>query len=735
MALATSDLELVKDAKSDFELAKEIRENVMTAKSVDKHNRDMYRDNQKFLNLDQWEPREAEKRRNKRLMLTADLLNAPVDQVVNSVRENKPGPEVSPSGEGTDKDDAQIMGGILRRIDYENRSWIAFETALEAATGGNFGCFEMDVEYKNERSFERNIVVKSIADANEKVYFDPKAVEKDRSDAKWAAVLYNWSKKQYKREFPKTKINQAGPIRSLIDYFGSYGDQSMAGWVTDDSVLICKYWRVEETKTMLRLYSDNVARLDLDKYKGNAIALTTPKPRETTLREIKWYLTDGVDILKRGDWEGYWIPLFPVYGRERWVNGKRFITAIIQGAKQAQQAFNYAFTGACEVLAYSTKSPWLGLVGQFRSAMAKWKASNVEPYTFIEYDSVDLPNGQTYTNPPVRNTAEPPVQAFLAFAQICINAVQRATSIFDPSLGKQKSDQSGKAIQELQQQSTEGNFHWSDNLTITLTHYYRALADIVQKEYDSEQVTQIMRADGTPLQVRINADFVSGKDIQGNDIKRKYNIAKGNFAFTVAIGPSTDSQLLANEQKITALIKVLPPELIAQAADLFIKLQNYGPLGDQLAERLTPPQYRDQNDPNAAAAHLAQAMQQNQQLQQVVQKLQMAIATKQPELQVRKYIAELNAVAGIEEAKVKAGDNQQDRVQSMLETVLGMAHEAGSDAADRMHDLQSQHMQQQHEQQQDQQQQDADSVNQDKAHLGAMQQQQQAADNAPEPAE
>lgn len=710
----------------DSKMVKEIRDNVKLAKDSDKHNREAYRDNLKFLNLEQWDPKEEQKRQNKRLMITCDQLNAPVDQTVNRIKQNKPGPAVAPSGQGTDKDDAQIFEGILRRIDYENRAWIFIENAFENATGGNFGCWEADISYK-PRSFERIIEVKGIPDANECVYFDPMAKERDRSDAMWAFTIKTYSKAKFEQDFPQSSINKMGSVSTLSGYFG-FGDSSMDGWVTKDSRQVCKYWKVEITRETLRRYSNKLNYYDSEKDRipeDVTVDKSQPKRIEER-RQLRWYITDGVDILEDGDWEGEWIPLFPVYGRERWVGNKRYVSSMIQGAKQAQQAFNYAFTGACEVLAFSTKAPWVGLIGQFKSKFSQWRNANTEPQSFMEYDEVLLANGQIHVAPPQRNMQEPPVQAFLAFCQVCINAIQRATSVFDPSLGKQKSDQSGRAIQELQQQSTEGNFHWSDNLTIALTHYYRTMLDLAQNEYDAEQVIQILRADGTPQEVRINADFDAGTNLRGETITKHYRIARGNFAVTVNVGPSADSQLAANESKVGALIKVLPPELVAQAADIFIKLQNYGPLGDQLADRLTPPQYRNQNDPAAAAQHLAQAMQQNQQLMATVQKLQMAIATKQPELEVRKWIAAVNAIAGIEETKLKIGDSQEDREQSMLEQVVNLSHDATMQTQKNIHDAAMTTQQQMHEGQQNQ--------NQHVVDISQAKQQQEADAEQPEPA-
>lgn len=684
----------------ETDVCAEIRANLLLAKKADGHNRTAYRDNLKFLNLDQWEPQEARKRNNKRLMLTADQLNAPVDQIVNSVRQNKPGPVVSPAGGGTDKEAADIMAGILRRIDYDNRSWMCFETAMENATGGNFGCWEVGLEYKNDRSFSRVITVTSIPNANEMVFFDPSAIEKDRSDALWAIQIVAYSPQKYKEQFPESKAAKQGVMKSVRSFFDSFRDNTLGGWVTEDTIQVAKYWKVQFEKETLRMYTNGVCYWDseADKIPAGVERKPDVDPRYVQKRKVVCYITNGVEFLRKPyDWPGMFIPLFPVYGRERWVENKRFITSMIQGAKQAQQAFNYAFTGACEVLATTTKSPWIGLLGQFKSKYLQWKNANTDIAAFLEYDEVTLANGLIHTAPPTRNVSEPPIQSFLAFCQLCSNAIQRATSVFDPSLGRQKSDQSGRAIQELQEQSVEGNFHWSDSLTITLTHYYRAVADLVQNEYDQPQVMEIIRPDGEAEQAEINREFDAGTDAQGKPIRKHHNIRDGNFAFAVSIGRSAETQRQAAAVKIDALIKVLPPQMVAEAADLIAKLHDLGPLGDAIADRWIPPQYRDANDPKAATAKLAQAMQQNQQLQQIVQKLSEAIRTKRPELELKKYLGELSALTSLRVAQEKNMNDQAQRDSNILEMKLGFAHDMGMQGEDHDQEQEMQESQQQHE--------------------------------------
>lgn len=681
--------------------SKEITDNLNLCKKADKENREAYRENTQYLTGDQWNPVEAQKRRNKRLMLTADMLNAPVDQIVNSVRQNRPGPVVSPIADA-DSDDAEIMAGLLRRIDYENNAWVAHETAMENATGGNFGCWGVDLEYENNRSWTRRIKVRSIPNANETVYFDPSAIKPDRSDAEFAFELMVLTPDQYKRAFPNSegvKRNKYSNTfnKAISSFFGSFGNDALAGWINEDGIQVARYWKIEHEDDTLRLYSNGISYWDSEKRDGKIperddrgkqiVEDTSKNPRQIDHRILMCYMTNGAEILGEYPWPIDVIPLYPVYGRERWLRGKRLIFSMIQLAKQAQQAFNFAFTGACEILSQTTKAPWIGLLGQFKSKLSQWQKSNVELQAYLEFDEVYLKDGKSYTTPPQRAFNEPPIQGFLQFCTMCVNAIQRATSVFDPSLGRQKAEQSGRAIEELDKQSSEGNFHWSDNLTITLTHYYRSLMRLIQTEYDAAMVTSILHPDmKTSIPVTINKLFPTGKkDSTGRDIMRKYNIAEGQFALSVSIGKAYPDQRAADIAKIDTLVSNLPPELFSQCADIIVKLQDLGPMGNDLAARLTPPAYRDMSDPRSMAASLAQSAQTNKQLMALVQKLHFDLSAKIPQIEADKYKTLINAIAGIREAEIKAGVDKAQQDLDTMEHITGLAHEVASDALNRQH--------------------------------------------------
>ena len=280
---------------SDDQIAQLARQTLAAAKKADKHNRDAYTSNYQFLNLSQWDPRELERRQNKRLVLTADQLNAPVDQVVNGVRQNRPGPKVMPEGGGSDIYDADIMEGVMRRVDYENSAWNAWELATECATGGNFGCFEMGLEYQDSYSFSRRITVSGIPNANECVWFDPEAIQRDRSDAEWAHRVYFLSPEKYLQMFGReTKLGKQiesrmgmGTVLKYIYSLPNRGDYS--GWVSNDVIQVSKFYRVDRKYDTLRQYTDGVERLDSEKkyITNGAKPLPGGLTRETEIKEFR----------------------------------------------------------------------------------------------------------------------------------------------------------------------------------------------------------------------------------------------------------------------------------------------------------------------------------------------------------------------------------------------------------------------------------------------------------------
>ena len=89
----------------------------------------------------QW-PDEIVKQRQAegRPCLTINRLLPLIRQVVNDARQNTPSVQVSPVDSGADVDTANVIGGLIRRIQNGRRKAdIAYDTAIEHAVSGGFG--------------------------------------------------------------------------------------------------------------------------------------------------------------------------------------------------------------------------------------------------------------------------------------------------------------------------------------------------------------------------------------------------------------------------------------------------------------------------------------------------------------------------------------------------------------------------------------------------------------------
>jgi hypothetical protein len=506
------------------------------------------------------------------------------------------------------------------------------------------------------------------------------------------------------------------------------GGNPAPDWVRDDGVRVAEYWIVEEKPRTLELLSDGSTRFEDDETprpKGAKVL----KTRESAERVVTQYIISGSEILDTSEWAGRYIPIVPCYGKTLIIDGQRKIFSLIRFARDPQQLYNYMKTSMAEAVALAPKSPYIGYVGQFKTKAADWEVANRVPFAYLEVDPITV-DGRPAPFPQ-RNQYEPPVQALSMGALGASDDVKATTGLFDPSLGVQKGDQSGKAIQALQSEGNTSNFHFVDNLTRSLLHGYRIVLDLLPKIYDAPRAQRIIKPDHDSEMVQINEVFA---DKQGNP--KKHDLALGRYDVTVSVGASHETRRAETLDHLIDLAKA-DPVTLPQWSDLLVKQMDIGPVGDEIAKRLTPPQYRDQNDPQAQTQHLQQTLQQmgqqnqllTQELHQAMQKIeskqiemQTQLQAKQLEIDSRERIAEINAqvaligtaqkinaqqagtLLGAEMAAIK---HRLDRVDAADSQMSAQSHEAGMQQDAQQHQAGMQQMAQTHQADQQQSAQDA----------------------------
>ena len=673
----------------------------------------------------QWRDDELTKRRNQqRPWVTINRVKPAVDQVEGDIRLNPPGPQVHPVGGGADADTADIIEGLIREVEYRSNARTAYTTAGKYSAASGYAVLELATEFVSDDSFAQQLVINSVEDP-EMVFFDPTARRANREDAGWAGKLKMYSKSEYMAAFGKNRAvlkgrqyqRAAGWIQDAIGIEGNLSQiNEWTGPKGEGPYYVAEFYAVESDPTKLILYSDGISRFKDESVPEGVEPDPDAEPSKRERRIITKYVVDALEVLDETEWlDPKTIPLIPVLGPEVYIDGKLHRLSLIAGALDPQRALNYVVTTGTELVGAMPKSPWIGAKGSFDDP--RWQTANSQMWAYLEYTPVfvtdETTGGQQLAPAPQRNQWEAPIQWLLALAAYFSDSIKAVTSIFDPSLGATKGNQSGRAIEQLRSESSVGNYSYSDNLHRAINIMYGSMVRIFPKILDGPRAVTIVRPDSQHEVVQINQTFSADQVVQFPEHgklaakrEKSKDITLGVYSCRVVAGPSFETRQENAIATLTDFFKVAPQSLAAPGvASKFLRMVGAGnPQVEGMADLLEP-QTNQQGDPAQLGQQLQQAAQQNQALTMLLQKMQQALAAKLPEIEAKKWVAAVQAIAGIREAEIKAGVDRAEMDISHLETLTGFAHEAATQAAEHEHAAtiqQSQHQAATESQQRDQ---------------------------------
>jgi hypothetical protein len=687
----------------DTDLLAEIKENFDFDMDGWRDIREEGQTDMRYVSGDPWDPAEKRQRKeNKRPIITADELNQYTNQLINDVRQNPRSIKISPKGYGATDDLAEFRSNRVRAIEYKSHAQEAYITGFEGAAQRGYGFFRVTTEYESARSFNQEIKIKRIPDPDS-VLYDIGAREFNCSDADHCYVLEYPSIEKFKRDYPYAEIqNFQGDMRATAPM-----------WIKDKFIQVAEYWKVEKTEETLvqfdlggELGVTTMLLSELPKGTGIEGGLLIMPPRrgysegiktkllnkrKTEERSVVQYMTNGVEILEKNEWLGQWIPIVPIFGKEMYVDkgagSERVLMSLIRLARDPYML--YCFYRSCEAEAVGMvpKTSWVGYEGQFEGHEDEWKNANKTPVPYLQVKMMVDQATQSPLPLPQRQAFDPPIQQLELGADAARRAIQSATGMYNSSVGKQDTNvRSGVAIKELNQQSNEGSFHFIDNFNRALQFGGLIINDLITKIEDTEREVALRKADETHEVVKINTREPYADE---NGKQHHYPTDKGEYDVMVSVGPSFDSQREEAEEFTEQLAQ--NQQVFPLIGDLVVKLRQLGPIGDEIAKRLTPPQFADPKDPVQLQAQLQQAQGQLQQAQQELAALHMERAGKQMEMSTRAEVAKLEQATKIIVAmlgKQSKADDQEARLRAEQELAkLGFASDAWSTMAEHAHDV------------------------------------------------
>lgn len=605
---------------------KEIEEMFREDLDRESENRNEAQNDIRFAKLgEQWpEQVKTDREREGRPCLTINRCPSFLRQVVNDSRINSPQIKVKPVDDKADPETAEILGGLIRNIEYSSQADVAYDTALDSSASCGMGFFKIITDYCDEQSFNQDIFIRRITNPLS-IVFDTHGESIDGSDWTHAAEVEWLPEGQFERKYGK-KTDKASFSADVIDNINA--DES-------DLIRVASFWHVDEEEEKLLMLSDGTVISEAEfnkphpdfgvpfKVIAEEMGLVVARERKGTKRTVKQYVC-GADIIETNDWAGKWIPIVPVFGEEVFVDGKRYLKSLIRDIKDPQRMFNYWRTASTELVALAPKTPFIGPAGAFDTDADKWATANVKSHAFIEYDGAQMPQRQPFVGVPA------------GVIQEALNAADDMKSIiglYDASLGARSNETSGKAINARKVEGDVSTFHFVDNLAKSIAHGGRILVDLVPKIYDTERVIRIIGVDGETKNIPLK------QPTEHNGVQRIFDLGVGKYDVAVDTGPSFTTQ---REETATQMMELLRsyPQAAPVIGDLLAKNLNW-PDADVIAKRLKsmlPPHLQDDENESLPPEAMAQINALKKQMQGMGQQMQQGLG------EFKKVMAELEAI-------------------------------------------------------------------------------------------
>lgn len=638
----------------------------------------------RFYAGDQWDDREKRKRDDQMYpMIVLDEITQYVNQVVNDVRENKRGVKIEPEGYGATDKTADLLEGWVRGIEYKSNAQAAYITGFEGAVAGSYGFWKLQCYYENDRSFNQSVKIVQIPNANT-IVFDPDCLNYDCSDATDCFEVNFIPHDEFKRRYPDADILEfTDEIRQIAPE-----------WVKDKQVQVASYWKVEISRVKLHLVDPKDGREPIvmrgDELPDNINPESILKTRDCEERRVVQTILNGVEILKVNDpkdkenpegWPGRWIPIIPCWGKEMFVDdgagSKRQLKSLIRGARDPQQELNYYGAQQLAEAKMTPKTPYMGPSGMFSQKASQWAEINDVAKAFIEFD---VPEGSPPGTEPKRVPFLPNFQQYEVAKESAKRSIQSAMGISPlPTAAQRHNEKSGVALERIQGERQKGTYHLIDNFERSVEATGRQLVDVFDILHDTARDVAIRNKKNEQKVVRVN-DPRSPKN-QPSD---------GEHSVTVSSGPSHQSQREATESFVDTLISSVPG-VFPLIGDLLVKLRLRGdPIGDEVAQRLTPPQFAQKDGqeplPPQAIAAMQKSQQENQQLHAYAQKLEAIVtqlqqekAAKMIETSSRERVAALQEQTKLVVAQATLQRNGAETILQAelqkIQTILGQLHD------------------------------------------------------------
>jgi hypothetical protein len=501
----------------------------------------------------QWEDFYTEQWTNKP-RLEINTLQQAVTRIVNEYVDNKITAIFSPSDGSNSDEECDNLNSLYRAQSKVNGDEHRKNALIDAVTGG-YGAWRLRAVYEDEYDEENDdqvVIFEPIVDADTSVFFDLNAKRQNKSDATEGWIITSMDAKEFEIEHKQTPASW--PKRESQNYFD---------WYREQVVYIAEYYKVEETNLTIRFYTGltgDEKKVSNDEFKDKdfiseleAMGYTLSRTKKQKTRKVHKYIMSGGGILEDcGYIAGKYIPIIPVYGKRVFIDNMERASGIIRICKDSARLKNVQASKLAEIASGSSVDKPIFLPEQVRGHEARWAEDAIKDYPYQLANAAYDINGQPFPLGPIGQLSAPQVPPALSAL------MQSTNDDLQQLLGNQQdgeilqANQSGIAVELVQNQKNMGNAGYMDNLAIA-------------EEWSAKVWLEINKDILTRPGQKLKGENQGGKSEQieikklvlDDNGKTKYINDFQNLRLmdvTVDIGPTSATKRAATEKGLMALL-------------------------------------------------------------------------------------------------------------------------------------------------------------------------------------
>lgn len=459
--------------------------------------------------------------------LEIDKISKDAEKIERDYRNNRIVPDFRPSGENSDQETADTLDGLHRADSYHFKAQQGRDNAFSEALHGGFGAYRLCNDYADEsdpdNDEQRINPGLLIADADQRVFFDPNSKLYDKSDARFCFVLTADSRDAFEEEYPDKDSDW--PENRLEVQFD---------WFRPDTVVKAEYYEVESKREKLLIFTlpttgeeQRVWKSELDDTDQQDMEAQGWKLVDTQTRQrrrVHKYVMSGAEVLEDcGFIAGDQIPVVPMYGRRYFVDGVERFRGLVSKRMDAQRLYNVKVSKAAEIDALAPREKPIFDPEQIQGFEEMWANQEIERHPYALAKALRNPDGSIAALGPIGTITPPqlpPVTAMLlqiakadleeGDADGTDDLVANTSAAAMDIANTRNDDKSGIYLDNNRQTvQREGEIY----LSMAKDVYWEPgrTVDTMSEDGDDGQaklMEQVTDKDGTP---RIRNDFTTGK--------------------------------------------------------------------------------------------------------------------------------------------------------------------------------------------------------------------------------